>query len=89
MKADTTLVAPTTGGDTRLGAPMVVVPLDKEGPWPVHHDEIEAGLEELEAAVKAVNDANAALLELMRRLLKKADQATPKDADALASVLRH
>jgi hypothetical protein len=77
------------GGDTRMGAPMVVVPLDQEGPWPVHHDEIEAGLEELEAAVKAVNEANAALLELMRRLLRKADRATANDAEALTSVLRH
>lgn len=76
-------------GDTRPGAPMVVVPLDQEGPWPVHQDEIECGLAELEAAVKAVNEANATLLELMRRLLGKVDQGTPKDVDALASILRH
>jgi hypothetical protein len=67
----------------------VVVPLDDRGPWPVHQGEIEAGLEELEAAVKAVNEANAALLELMRRLLYKSDQGMPTDFDALASVLRH
>lgn len=89
MKADTTLVAATVDGHARLGAPMVVVPIDKEGPWPVHHEEIQAGIEELQAAVKAVNDANEALLELMRRLLNLADRATPKDTDALASVLRH
>jgi hypothetical protein len=68
---------------------MVVVPLGAEGPWPVHQEEIEAGLAELEAAVKAVNEANAGLLELMRRLLSKADQGSVKDVDALASILRH
>jgi hypothetical protein len=70
-------------------SPTVVVPLDDVGPWPVHKDEIEVGLVELEAAVKAVNEANAALLDLMRRLLYKTDQGMPTDFDALASVLRH
>jgi len=89
VNSDASRATATLEGAVSPAAPMVVVPLDDHGPWPVHQDEIEAGLVELEAAVKAVNDANAALLELMRRLLRKADQGTPKDIDALASILRH
>ena len=89
MNADTSRTTAILERAAAPGAPLVVVPLDAQGPWPVHQDEIEAGLAELEAAVKAVNDANAALLELMRRLLRKADQGTPNDVDALASILRH
>ena len=89
MNADTSSATATLEHAVSPGAPMVVVPLEDQGPWPVHQDEIEAGLVELEEAVKAVNDANAALLDLMRRLLRKADQGTPKDMDALASLLHH
>ena len=89
MNADTSVATATLKHGVGPGAPTIVVPLDDTGPWPVHQDEIEAGLMELEAAVKAVNEANASLLELMRRLLRKADQGMPKDVDALASILRH
>ncbi len=89
MDADiTTTTAILERGD-RAGAPLVIVPFEDQGPWPVHGDEIEAGLMELEAAVKAVNDANAALVDLMRRMLYRCDQGSPRDGDALAPVLRH
>ncbi len=88
MNADTYRATASLWHAVRPCTPMAVVPLEDQGPWSVHQDEIEAGLAELETAVKAVNDANAALLELMRRLLSKADRGTPKEIDALASTLR-
>ncbi len=89
MDADNTTTTTILERGDHAGAPLVMVPLADQGPWPVHRDEIEAGMRELEAAVKAVNDANAELVGLMRRMLNRCDQGSPRDGDTLASVLRY